>query len=497
MKTIEQANKPKKFGFSQMRKGYLAKNSRGDLLYVPNLTADRVGRFSVSTSQIETALDQNDVATLRSLSRYFWNTSGIYRRIVLNFANLLTFDYVMVPKVTAEDYASSAFFKAKEDVTNYLSSNNVKEISREIALAVVREGSYYGYESEVGDGQSVFQKLPPEYCRTRFKMGGVYAMEFDFSYFDQFRDEEELAEIFKSLPKEFETLYRSYKNDRDLRWALLDPTKTRVHVIDDDMPMFASIFPDLLDLEEYKGTEKSKTKLKLYKLLIQKLPTDENGEVQMLLDDVIELHDNARAMISNEEIDVITTPAPITAVDLTDRYETAQDDIGKATNAIYTTAGTPISLFNLGDKTGSVGLEASIKVDEAVMFQLLSQFESWYHNRLSMISSKYTFDLLFPQITIFNYKTKFETYSLAAASGHPTKLLAGAALGIAGENYEALLNYENLGLDLVNRMVPTKSAFQPVEEKEGGRPESEDPLTEEGQEARDQNKNDGRAEEVG
>jgi hypothetical protein len=296
------------------------------------------------------------------------------------------------------------------------------------------------------------------------------------------------------LPKEFEKLYNQYQADREQRWALLDPTKTRVHLLDDEVPMFASVFPDLLELEEYKDIDKRRSKLQLYKLLIQKIPTNDQGEIMMLLDDVVELHQNAREMVSNNDVDVITTPAQMDAVNLIDRQEGAVDDIGKATNAIYTTSGTPMSLFNIGEKTGMVGLEASVKADEAMILPLLEQFEMWYNTKLMELSPKYRFKVLFPPITIYNYKTKFELYDLASTQGYPTKALAMAALGVSSYDFDALLNFENLGMKLHERMIPTASAYQPNDE--AGRPESDDPLTDEGAKTRDQRKNDGRGEGV-
>lgn len=409
-------------------------------------------------------------------------------------ARMYVYSHILLPEVEEKDYEKSAYKKIYAQLVDYLERSNVKNVSDEIALAVVREGAYYGYERDFGE-EVIFQKLPPEYCRTRFKVGGIYAMEFDFSFFDQFRDQAEKEEMFKSLPKEFKKLYNKYLSDRDQRWALLDPTHTRVHLIDDEIPMFASVFPDLLELEEYKDIDKRRSKLRLYKLLVQKIPTNDEGEIMMLLDDVVELHENARGMVTNSDIDVITTPAPIDAIDLVESQERAQDDVARATNAIYTTAGTPMSLFNIGNKTGSVGLDASVKVDEAMMSPLLSQFETWYNVKFMELSPKYKFKMIFPNITIFNSDKKFKDYQTASATGFPTKLLAMTALGISSYQTDALINFENQGLKLHERMIPTQSAFQPG--GEGGRPESEDPLTDEGERTRDGNKNDGRGEEVG
>jgi hypothetical protein len=49
------------------------------------------------------ALADNDIETLRAISRYFYRTSGIYERTCNYFANMYRYDWYIVPEVYDDD----------------------------------------------------------------------------------------------------------------------------------------------------------------------------------------------------------------------------------------------------------------------------------------------------------------------------------------------------------------------------------------------------------
>lgn len=449
----------------------------------PNATATR---FSVTRDSIITAINTKNVLNLRKISSYFWTASGEYRRLVSYMANILTFDHVLIPRVPEEVLGQPAFKTALEEAELYLQNSAVKQTSYEIALALVRDGAYYGYEREV-QGKYIFQPLDPNFCRSHYKINNNYAIEFDLSFFDNDRDGTLLA----AFPKEFTKMRNAYLSDRqNMRWQMLDPKYSRAHILQDGTPLFIAVFVELLELEDYKAIEKKKSRLATYKPIIQKLPTDADGIVTVLIEEGQELHDNFLKMINNEDVDVITTPCEVDSIDLWDSKETIADEIEKAKNVIYSTAGTPLVLFNAGSKSSSVGLKASMQVDEALLFPILAQFEDWFTARLEQISTTFRFALHFPQYTIFNRDEKFKLFKDGATAGFPTKILAMAALGISPSDGNYLLNFENVYLKLTERMVPTQSSNTMATDGEDGAPtKDESQLSDEGLKTRDGDKN--------
>lgn len=442
-----------------------------------------LGRYSISTDAVKRALEQKDIARLRQFSQYFYHNSGEYRRLVDYFGNMLTNDYIVIP-TEEKGNTEKRFVKILE----YTENSNIKETCNSIGQIVVRDGAYFGYERDL-NGRITMQQLPTSHCRSRFKVYGVYAVEFDFGFFDQYRGED-LDEMLDAFPEEFTGMYATYLGDRtNERWQMLDPVFARAHMLEDAVPMLSPVFIDLIELEEYKRMEKRKAKLELYKLIIQKIPLDSNNELTFTLDELKQFHSNIRKLIRDTEIDVVTTPCDVESVDLQDRMQVDRDNVKNATNMIYSTAGTPMILFSGAD--GSAGIKASVQVDENTMFPLLQQYERWYQNKFETIA-KVGCKVIFPPITHFNRKDMMDLYSAGATQGFPTKMLVMAALGISQYSMDALLRYENEILKLHERMIPTSSSYQMPGEDEGGRPESKEPLSDEGEKTKDDRKNDGR-----
>lgn len=481
-------NKRERYNFSSMgfsAAGETTKNLISTIRSAPT-------RYTVTRNSIQNAIDSRDIAELRNISDYFYSASGAYRRLVDYYGSILTNDYIIIPHVEPEDIESSTFLRSFERVQEYAQSSNIKNTCQQISLSVVKNGAYFGYEREI-DKEIVFQELPAKYCRTRFMIKGIHAVEFDFAYFDAIP----LADrefILSTFPEEFNQKYTAYLGDRqNLKWQFLDFEKARAHILGSQVPMLAPIFLDLLELEDYKKIDKARSSLDIYKLLIQKIPLNKDGEIDLYMEEIEELHRNARQMVSNTNVDVITTPCDFNDINLSDRAAVARDDVQKATNAIYSTAGTSTVLFSDGARSTAAGLNASVKVDESFMSPLLSQYENWYNYRLKSLASgrKIKFTISFPIITHFNRKDMMDLYVKGATLGFPTKLLTMAALGLDQFNTEHLINYENNILKLHETMIPTSSAYNPTtgDNPEGGRPESEEPLSDEGEATKEQEKN--------
>ena len=466
----------------------------GPEIYSKVVAADLTqSRFAFNRNQIRAALETQNALDLRKMSNYFYYNSGAYRRLVQYFGGILTNDFIIIPRYSESSKINEkALARQFDKVRQYAESSHIKETCSKVSELVVKDGAFFGYEREI-DKVLTLQSLPPEFCRSRFTIDGCYAIEFDFAFFDKFRDLE-LQQMFAAFPAEFEAMYRAYQTDRqNMKWQLLNPQFARAHMLNSQIPLLAPIFLDLLELEEYKNIDKARSTLDIYKILVQKIPTNKDGEIDLYMEEIEDLHQNARSMVSNSNINVMTTPCDISEVSLMDKTAQARDDVQKATNMIYSTAGTSTALFSDGARSTSTGLKSSIQVDEALMFPLLQQFERWYENRFKLISKgKITFGISFPPISQYNKKDMMDLAIKGATLGFPTKTLTMATLGVSQFNMEYLLNYENNMLKLHEKMIPTSSAYNskdPISSK-GGRPASEEPLSDEGDKTQEGDKND-------
>ncbi|MCY9594001.1 hypothetical protein PC41400_14505 [Paenibacillus chitinolyticus] len=355
------------------------------------------------------------------------------------------------------------------------------------------DGVFYGYERQLDDVITL-QQLPPQFCRSKYKINGSYAIEFNLRFFDTYKDIQLKLKLFEMFPEDFLQLYLDYKDGKSTEWVQLNPSYARCHKFQDDArPMLADIFPELINLKEYKELDKSKTKMDLYKLIVQKLPVDDDGEPTILLEEAKALHSNAKKMISQEGIDVLTTPLEVQGVNLQERGSTINDNINRANNMVFDEAGASRIIFNGGSDGGSIGLSYSINVDENTMFPLLDQFKRWYDNKFkSLVNTKnYWFENLFPEVTRFNWKEKYDQYKDAATLGY-SKLLPIVTMGIKQTTFLNLLQYENDLLGLNDLMSPLRSTH--TQSGEQGRPEQgEKSLSEKGIETRNKNGNKNRS----
>ena len=476
---MEELNR-KKINFSEIIQG----------MKVIALDQDAFSRFSVDKRRIKNALEMKNKEDLRNMSQYFYHNSGEYRRLVDYFGSILTNDYVIIPAVEREMLQEKRFQNQFKKVMEYSEKANIQATCGQIAQIVIRDGAFYGYERDL-DGVITLQQLPSSFCRSRFKVRGVYTIEFDYSFFSQYTGDE-LVEILSAFPEEMQEGFRKYlRNSIDERWQILDPIYARCHMLEDEIPMLAPVFLDLIELEDYKKIDKIKSGLDIYKIIVQKIPLNSDNELTFHLDELKQFHQNLRKMVSNSNVDVATTPCEVDVIDLQDRAQSVKDDVKKALDIVYSTAGTPTLLFNSGSKSGSVGLRESIRVDENLMYPLLMQYEIWYRNRFEEIAKSVPIKIIFPPISHFNRKEMMELYDKGATQGFPTKILAMAAIGLKQTDFDFLLNYENEMLKLHERMIPTSSSYQTP--GEGGRPEQEEPLSDEGEQTRDKRKNDDRA----
>jgi hypothetical protein len=95
-------------------------------------------------------LATNDITELREISRYFYNTSGIYSVVCDYIANLYRYDWYIVSEIYDSAYKEdeSKISKVVKDFNttlSYLDNTHIKKLCGDIALDVVREGAYYGY----------------------------------------------------------------------------------------------------------------------------------------------------------------------------------------------------------------------------------------------------------------------------------------------------------------------------------------------------------------
>lgn len=415
------------------------------------------------------ALADRDYETLREISKYFYATNGIYRRVCDYAAFMYRYDWYLEPEIFDTEVKATVVNSDFSKILDYIDKSHLKKVCGDIAKKIIIEGAYYGYAVPTSD-KIVIQELPINYCRSRYNVGDMPAIEFNMRFFDeQFTDINYRLRVLELFPEEFKKGYVLYKKgklqpdyigDTFGSWYLLEPGNTiKFSLGPDDTPIFVNSIPQILDLDAAQDLDRRKQMQKLLKILIQKLPMDKNGDLIFDIDEARDIHNNAIEMLSRAiGVDVLTTFADISVEDMSDNNTTTTtDDLKKVERTVYNSLGISQNLFNTD---GNLSLEKSILNDEATLRQIILQFEIFFDRLVQKKNphkKKYNFKLRFLETTQYNYKEIAKMYKEQVQLGY-SKMLPQIALGHAQSSILNTAYFENEILNLSEIMVPPMSS---------------------------------------
>ena len=451
---------------------------------IMNLSShSKVNRNYGDKAFILNAMHRKDYETVREISNYFYEASGIYQRMCKYLALLYRYDWFVTPfqeKKTGGSKEPTAASGNKmladfSKVLKYLDNSDIKRLFGNIALEVVKNGSYYGCIIDFNDKFSI-QQLPSAYCRSRFTRGVDPVIELDMRFFDvYFPNVQYRLKVLSMFPKEIQKAYIQYKEGKlvgdypgDKRgWAMLDPDTTiKFNLNNGDFPPLAGVIPSIIDLDSAQELDRKKTMQQLLKIIIQKLPLDKNGDLIFDVDEARDIHNNAVKMLGRAVgVDVLTTFADVEVANMQDRNSTTTlDDLQKVERTVYNNSGFSQNLFNTD---GNIALEKSISNDEATMRDLVLQFENLLNRVVKKFNkSNYTFNVDILETTIYNYKEIAKMYKEHTQIGY-SKMLPQVALGHSQSTILATAHFENDVLKLADIMIPP-SMSSTMSGKNGG-----------------------------
>ena len=454
-----------------------AKTLDDAILNLGSLKKSAPGHPFTNKGVIYKALVDKDYETLRAISNFYYDISGIYERVCNYFAFLYRYDWYVVPEIYDDSVKEEKVLKDFSKVLNYLDDSYIKKTCGDIALEVIKNGCYYGYLIP-DNKQILLQQLPAEYCRTRYFVKGCPAIEFNMSFFDRFADITYRMKILNLFPDEFKKGYMLYKQGKlkdDIMtegekhramsesyrdgigcWYLLDPNATvKFNFNNSDVPLFVNAIPTIIDLDAAQDLDRRKQMQKLLKIVVQKLPMDKNGDLIFDVDEAKDIHNNAVQMLQRAVgVDVITTFADVDSIDMSDKNTTtSKDDLEKVERTVFNSLGISQNLFNTD---GNLSLEKSILNDESSVRNLLLQFSMFFDKltrRKGTGGQKYTFKLYMLETTQYNYKDLAKLYKEQTQIGY-SKMLPQIALGHSQSFILNTAHFENEILHLSEIMIP-------------------------------------------
>lgn len=426
---------------------------------------DHVGRTRpFKKPDVVRAIQRNDRDTLRRISEYFFRSNGIYSRLCRYMAYLFRYDWIVTPMRIDDKVPDPKVIEGWKKSLMLLDQCNLKRTFGDVALKVIKNGCYYGYMLADKDGVHL-QELPVKYCRSRYELNGVPAVEFNVKYFDeQFRDAAYRAKVLRMFPREIRKAYVDYKSGTlprdyagdDLGWVLLDVESTvKFNLSSTDTPMFVNVVPALLDLDDAQELDKRKMAQQLLRVIVQQLPMKKDGDSVFDFGEAAKIHGNAVRMLGDAiGVNVLTTFADVTVADMSDKGNVSSvDQLDKVERTVYNEAGVSQMQFN---SSGNIALEKSIANDEATLSGLILQFEEYGQRILRPMNKSrkrlyYEFSIL--PTTIYNYKDVAKLYKEQTTIGF-SLLLPQVALGRSQLSVYSSAVFENEVMDMTSLFIP-------------------------------------------
>jgi hypothetical protein len=441
---------------------------------------------------------QNYVKQIRQMSNYLYVVSQQYRRLINYFAKLHLMSYIIEPYYINYDKLNEKMFTTTyNNLCLEVENMSLKHELLKLQVEAWKSDVVYGYIHKTKDSYYI-QKLPSDYCDITSVINGCYIYSFDFSYFNSKKED-----IFAQFPEEFKTLYANYKADKNLRWQEINPENCFCLKIQEDLdfplPPFCSVFSSLYDIDEYKGLQKTRTALGAYSLIAMTLPLAKDADVTnpYLIDpDEVTKYYNFICSILPQEIGLLLSPTELTPIQFSEE-DNQINRVSDATNQFWSESGVSQLLMSAADGTGA-SLAKSVITDEALSWSLVQQIQRNINRLIDKFNAiDYKFKVEILNVTIFNWSEMYDKYINAATYGLPTKIKAGACLGMTPNSFNNMLYLENKVLDLINNMIPMKSSNTlSSDDNQGGRPKKkEDKKTKSGEKTdkNDSNNKDNRA----
>ena len=370
----------------------------------------------------------------------------------------------MVIPVFQEGRGSKAqILKAFYAALDFVDKLDVPNTFARITTEWIKTGVYNGILRKDGDKVSI-QDLPLEYCRTRFKdFNNLNILEFNLNYFNRILDETLRTEAVLTFPEIVQKAYKQWINHKlDDPWVMLPAADGGINFsfISDQTPLLIASIPKLKELDDAVKREEKRDENELYKLLIQQLPIDKEGELVFQLEEAAEMHASVADMLQDSDtVDVLTTFGDTTLESLQESSAASQsaDRIEKYKKDAWDALGRGEILFN---PEGSSSLPYAIKKDEALMIAYLNVYESWikFHLNDEFGRKDVTFDFEILPTTVFNRQDLQTSYFRGAQYGY-SKMFAGVAMGIKQMDQLSLMNFENEFLQMSSKMVPLQSSY--------------------------------------
>lgn len=426
-----------------------------------------------SLEEIERIIDSGDIDQQIELSRNYFRKDGLYKRVLLHYATILTYAGILVPspsygKNLSEDFIKKRYFKAME----FVDSVGLPQLYFEWALVALRDGCYYGVIQQVDGKNLSILTLPSKYCASRFKdQYGNDVIEFDVTYFDSLTTKEQRRAATKVYPKEIVNWYNRYRRGKvKSKWVYIDTSVSICLPFVDGRPNFLNIIPAVINYNDAVKRDRERDLEEIRKIIVQKIPHLQDGGLLFEPEEAEEIHKGTVNMMGgNKNVSVLTTYADVDAIVSKTTSDSTTSILAASLKNVYDEAGASEQLFG---SDSNLALESSLNNDMALMMSFVKKVDKVItkiiNEQFSNSNISFTYTVL--PITYYN-SSKYIDNTFKLASGGYSFILPALATGLTQKTLGEVKDLEEDLLNLYDKLKPLQSSW--TQSGDVGRPEKD------------------------
>lgn len=459
--------------FKNMRKEMVAKSSSSWDGYSSRRHSGRTSEYTLE--EVKKIIDSGSLTEQQELSRSYYDKGGFYRRIILHYATLLKYNGLLVPNPSfGKKLSQSHIQKRYYSALNFTEQLCLPEVLTKMSLRALVDGSYYGLIQALDKESLTIIDLPSGYCRSRFKdFHGNDIVEFNVRYFYSIMDTHARKMVLANYPKFISDHFAKYdKGQVSSGWVTV-PAEVGVcfPFFDDGRPLLLEVVPATIQYDEAVDTERERDLEEIKKIIVQKIPHLNDGQLLFEPDEAVEIHAGTVDMMrGNKNLSILTTYADVEAIVSKTAADTVSNSLEKMTQNVFSKAGVSGQLFATG---GVQALNASINNDVALMMVLGNKYSRFITYIINTIFSNSNISFNYEILPITHYnQSEFVTEALKLAQNGYSFLLPAVGMGISQRNLINLKELENEVLNLRDSLIPLSTSHTQSggEEKEVGAP---------------------------
>ena len=412
--------------------------------------------------QINEIIERGSLVEQQNLSKYFFDRSGLYRRIILYYATILTYSGLLIPNPSfGKKLSAPHIAKRYYGALDYLDKVPLAEIMTRMSIRALIYGSYYGIIQSLSKTELVLFDLPNSYCRSRFTdLHGNDVVEFNVSYFNMVTDLEMRKEALNAYPLIVRKYYdRWLKGKEQTPWVKL-PTDIGVcfSFFDNGRPIFLNVIPATIEYDGAVDTERERELEEIRKIIVQKIPHNNEGDLLFEPDEALEIHKGTVGMMKgNKNISVLTTYADVEAILSKTSADNASSSLERMLQNVYNEAGVSAQIFA---PVGAQVLLISITNDMTLMMILVNKYSRFFTKVINSVFSNANIDFKYVVLPISYYnKSEFISDSLKLAQGGYSFLIPALAAGMSQKELINIKSLENDVLKLPEVLIPLSSSY--------------------------------------